>query len=86
MKFLKTVAPEWSEMSEEQRTALYAAIRSFVRAGGVVTLTEWLELSPAERVALELIRNGGIERELGVLEGMADQIERKVTPREPAKT
>lgn len=80
MRFLPTVDPEWDELRPEERQALYRAIKSFVDAGGVVTLSEWQSLSAVERALLIEIRKGGPVAEIDILEGIADRIESRIKP------
>ena len=74
------VKPELGELSKEQISQLYRSMETFVKAGGVVTATEWMQMSATERAILIEISKGGPEREEQILEEIVDRIQRAVAP------
>lgn len=75
MKFARVQA---ADPAPEDLPALYRTIEGFVKAGGVVTISEWMDMHPVERAILIEIRNGGPGREKDVLKQLADDIASRV--------
>jgi hypothetical protein len=74
MIFLKQIPVELDDLNEEARVALYREIESFIKAGGVLTMDLWSKMEPAERAVYKFIVGGGAEKEVALLQQMADAI------------